>query len=167
VIILGIDPGSVKTGYGLVKAEGRSAKLVEYGVIRTRSGEPFELRLATIYDKLTEIILRHQPQVAVVETIFVGQNAKNIQSVLKLGHARGVVLLAVSKGSLPLIELSPTDVKKSITGHGRADKLQIKKMVQVLLGMDKPAAEDASDALALALTHCFRGTPETLFGRRR
>lgn len=167
MIILGIDPGSVKTGFGLIRVEGRSLTLVECGVIRTRSTDTFAARLASIHSRLVEVIARHRPDAAVVESIFVGRKAQNIESTLKLGHARGVVLLAVAQAGVPLTEMSPSDVKKSITGHGRAEKHQMKKMVQVLLGMDAPVAEDAADALALALSHCFRGRPETLLGGAR
>jgi crossover junction endodeoxyribonuclease RuvC len=159
VIILGIDPGSVKTGYGLIESKGRDLRVLDAGVIRTRSGEAFCHRLVKIHSGLEAVIREYEPEVAAVETTFIGARARNIQSILKLSHARGVALLAVASAGMGLVEYAPADVKKSIAGHGRADKGQMKKMVQILLGMKETVAEDAADALALAVCHSFRKDP--------
>lgn len=147
--VLGIDPGSRLTGWGIVDAQGSQMRLVASGVIEAGDGE-FTSRMVVIGDALDEIIKKHQPDEAAVEAIF---HSKNSQSALKLGHARGVALLSIGRAGLALGEYPPATVKQSVAGHGRASKDQVQKMVQMLLGHQDLHREDESDALAVALCH--------------
>jgi len=113
-------------------------------------------RLAQLHDALMGIITEHRPAQAAVEGMFQGGQMKNVQSVLKLGHARGVVLLAMAQASIPLAEYAPAEVKKAITGRGRAEKWQMQEMIKSLLSLEKLPGEDAADALSIALCHGFR-----------
>ncbi len=159
MILLGIDPGSVKTGYGVLSAEGREVTVLDHGVIRPGSKKSFEERLLAIHDGLEQVFQKHKPDLAVVEGTFHGRRAQNFQSTLKLAHARGVALLAAARAGVEVIEVAPADVKKSITGHGRAEKAQVQEMVKILLKLKGRIAEDAADALALALTQSYRRRP--------
>ncbi len=159
MILLGIDPGSVKTGYGVLDVEGRDVTVVDYGVIRPGSKKSFEARLLAIHDGLEKVLEKHHPELAVVEGTFHGRRAQNFQSTLKLAHARGVALLAAARAGVEVVEVAPADVKKSITGHGRADKGQVQEMVKILLKLKGRIPEDAADALALALTQSYRRKP--------
>ena len=156
VVILGIDPGSRITGYGLVRTEGNRLHCLDCGGIKmTGSSEAsnFPNRLKQIYDQLFLVLDQYSPTAMAVEDIFY---AVNVKSVLKLGHARGVVLLLAAQFDIPLIGYSPTAVKKAVVGYGRADKVQIQSMVCTLLNLkEKPQPHDASDALAVALCHIF------------
>ena len=158
MIILGVDPGSRVTGYGLIRCEGNHLRCLEYGGIKAGdSRSTFSPnRLKKIYGELYSITARYSPAVMVVEDIFCAANA---QSALKLGHTRGVVLLVGAQLEIPLVEYSPLQVKKAVVGYGRADKAQIQKMVQTLLKLkEKPLSHDAADALAVALCHAFNGS---------
>jgi crossover junction endodeoxyribonuclease RuvC len=150
VRILGIDPGSIKTGYGVIEREGRAFRLVKAGVIRPKAGGDLYVRLSFIFDGLIGVIAETQPQVVAVESVFTHKNA---QSALVLGHARGVALLAAARAGLPLHEYPPATVKKSITGAGAAEKTQVAFMVRRILAVPEgdKLAEDAADALAVAL----------------
>ena len=156
MIVLGIDPGTRKTGLGLVQPQGRSYAARGYGTIRLDPDAPLVERLGVLHRELASLLEQHHPDAAVVEGIFYSGAAGNYQSTLKLGHARGVVLLAVAQSRVPLAEYPPAEVKKALTGHGRAEKAQVRGMICALLRLATPPAEDASDALALALCHCFR-----------
>jgi len=149
-LILGIDPGSVTTGYGAVREDSGQLVYVDAGVIRTPARQAFHLRLQGIYEGLTEVIGRLQPAAAAVESVF---HAKHAASALKLGQARGVALLAIVQAGIPLHEYPPARVKQSVTGSGRADKRQVKMMVETLLSRKIDAPEDATDALAVAICH--------------
>jgi crossover junction endodeoxyribonuclease RuvC len=149
VRVLGIDPGSRFTGWGIVDAQGSQMRLIASGVIEAGDGE-FVSRMVVIGDALDVIIKQHQPDEAAVEAIF---HSKNSQSALKLGHARGVALLSIGRAGLALGEYPPATVKQSVAGHGRASKEQVQKMVQMLLGRQDLYREDESDALAVALCH--------------
>ena len=159
MILLGIDPGSVKTGYGVLRVEGREVSVLDYGVVRPGATLRFEERLLVIHDGLETVLAAHHPDVAVVEGTFHGRQAKNFQSTLKLAQARGVALLAAARAGVEIVEVAPADVKKSITGHGRADKAQVQEMVKILLKLKGRIPEDAADALALALTQSYRRRP--------
>ncbi len=149
--VLGIDPGSAVTGYGVVEpAAGRPGSLVECGIIRTDSRLRIWQRLDALYDGITEIIHRHNPTTVAVESLFY---AKNVRTTVVLGHARGVILLAAAQSGLDVVEYSPATVKKSIAGTGRAAKAQVGYMVQQLLRLEKaPTPSDAADGVAVALT---------------
>ena len=156
-LILGIDPGTAITGYGVVAKEGGGAvSLVECGVVRTSSGEVLAVRIRDIYEAITTLITRHAPSVLVVEDVFQG---KNVQSALKLGHARGAILLAGALGEIPIVEYSPREIKKAVVGNGNATKDQVGFMVQQQLRLKAPPAPaDAADGVAAALCHCVMGT---------
>ena len=158
--ILGIDPGSVITGWGVVEA-GSGSRLhhIDNGGIFTRH-KAFHLRLQEIYRGLQGVIETYQPAAASVEQIFYSKNA---QSALKLGHARGVALLAAINAGLELHEYTPMMIKQSVAGHGRASKEQVGRMVQTVLGLPEPAQVDASDALAAAICHILRSAQPQAF----
>ncbi len=155
-LILGIDPGTAVTGYGVVANEGGGAvSLVECGVVRTSSGEALAVRIREIYEAVTELIIRHAPSVVVVEDVFQG---KNVQSALKLGHARGAILLAAALSEIPIAEYSPRAIKKAVVGNGNATKDQVGFMVQQQLRLKAPPSPaDAADGVAAALCHCVMG----------
>jgi crossover junction endodeoxyribonuclease RuvC len=148
--ILGIDPGSVITGYGLIEASNGKLVHLDNGGIFTSSKKPFSERLYQIYDKMGELINKYSPDAVAIENIFI---AKNVSSTLKLGHARGAAIVAIAKKNIPLFEYSPLQVKQAVTGYGRASKEQIQKMIQTLLKLPETAFKDASDALAVAICH--------------
>lgn len=148
--VLGLDPGSVRTGWGIVELHGQRAKGIAAGVIRVRDKDPLPKRLHAIFDGVTTVIAAHRPQSVAVEDIFF---AKYPQAALVLGHARGVALLAVEQAGLPLTAYPPAVVKRAIVGSGRAEKSQVAQLVGALLGLAELPAEDATDALAIALTH--------------
>jgi len=153
VLTLGIDPGVLATGYGLVKKRGEDLTLVEYGVITPGSESPPAQRLKVICDELEEIIVRHRPTDAAVERLFFSRNAR---TALAVGEARGVALLAAAKHDLPIYEYTPLEVKGSLVGYGRATKGQVQEMVGVILGLDSiPQPDHAADALAVAICHLY------------
>ena len=147
--ILGIDPGSRVTGFGIIDVDGDRATLVRHGIIRTGNGE-FTERLGIIFAELGALIEQYQPSEAAVETVFVSHNAA---SALKLGQARGAAVCAVISRGLAVAEYSPRSIKQAIVGRGGADKVQVQHMVSVLLQLQDTPAEDAADALAVALCH--------------
>ena len=152
MIILGIDPGTKTTGYGIVEKGKRGSDLIgiAYGEIRMRRGEPLSTCLKKIYDQLIEVIIKYAPNAIALEDIFYG---KNVKSLIKLAQARGVVILAASHSNIPLYEYTPLEVKKAIVGYGRADKLQVQHMVRAILSLKESPPLDASDALAIAICH--------------
>ncbi|RME41534.1 MAG: crossover junction endodeoxyribonuclease RuvC [Deltaproteobacteria bacterium] len=148
--ILGIDPGSRLTGYGLIEGRGQRLRHIDNGVIVTSSGAPLPRRLKCIHDGIAELITRHRPDVVAVENIFV---AHNVQSALKLGHARASAMLAALNAGLDVHEYSALQVKSAVVGYGKADKHQVQQMVRTLLCLPEVAQEDAADALAVAICH--------------
>jgi len=150
--ILGIDPGSEITGYGVIDSDGASHAVVDYGAIRAGSSRrAFHQRLLTIHDELCAVLQRAPVAAVAVEGMF---HALNSQSALRLGHARGVALLAAARFGLPLFEYSPMEIKKAIVGYGRAEKGQVQGMVRFLLRLPEvPSPADAADALAVAICH--------------
>ncbi|MBI4470711.1 MAG: crossover junction endodeoxyribonuclease RuvC [Acidobacteria bacterium] len=148
--VLGIDPGSERTGFGVVESDGRSHRLVEFGAIHSGRGA-FPDRLVRIERMLREVIVRTAPDVVAVEEAF---HAVNVKSALKLGHARGVAILAAARDGIPIFEYSPLEVKSATVGYGRAEKHQVQEMVRLLLGLkESPQPFDAADALAVAICH--------------
>lgn len=147
--ILGIDPGSRYTGYGVIEVAGGKSRHLVCGRINATVGEMPE-RLLKIMQGLGEIIAEYQPQEVALEEVFVN---KNVSSALILGQARGVAIVAAAQAGLPLAEYAATQVKLALVGNGRAEKLQVQHMVKVLLNLREAMAADASDALAVALTH--------------
>ncbi len=153
--VLGIDPGTASTGYGVVQqvAGPRIASLVECGVIRTSPRSPLASRLHEIHEGVTEIILRHAPDVLAVEDVFF---ARNVRTTVVLGHARGVVLLAGAQAGLTVYEFPPAEIKKAVAGAGAATKDQVQYMVMRLLRLRAvPQPSDAADGIAAALTFCI------------
>ena len=155
-LILGIDPGTAVTGYGVVaKAGGGAVSLVECGVVRTSAGEPLAVRIMEIFNEVCELIDRHDPLVLVVEDVFQG---KNVKSALMLGHARGAILLAGALRGIQIAEYTPREIKKAVVGNGNASKDQVAFMVQQQLKLKTaPSPNDAADGVAAALCHCVMG----------
>jgi crossover junction endodeoxyribonuclease RuvC len=151
--ILGIDCGSERTGYGVIETDGRSHRMIVAGVIRTNPKKGLEIRLLEIAQGLRAIIAQYSPEAAAVEEVFHSLNPK---SALKLAHVRGVALFAIAEANVPLGEYSPLEVKSCVVGYGRAEKHQVQLMVKNLLGLPEPQAEDASDAIAVAICHATR-----------
>ena len=164
MIILGVDPGSRLLGYGIIEKTGNKVRVIDHGTIRLFHKEYRDIpvdettpsRLKEIYIKLSEVIQQHKPTIVAVEKVFF---AKNAISALKLGQARGVVLLTCAMHDLSIYEYSVTEIKSIITGHGRSDKEQVSKMLKIILGDQDFATADASDALALALGHALNLAP--------
>jgi crossover junction endodeoxyribonuclease RuvC len=155
VIVLGIDPGTADTGYGVVQSAGASLRALATGVIQTRAGVPLERRLAEIHARVDELLGRHRPDALAVEELYFGTNARTAFAV---GQARGVVLLAAGQHRTPTRSYTPQQVKGAVCGHGRADKEQVSRMVARLLGLPAPPAPDhAADALAVAICELNRG----------
>ncbi len=154
--ILGIDPGSRRTGYGIIEVRGDQATLLESGVVKAGSGE-FTERLGTIFSELKALIRAHAPDEVAVESVFVSHNAN---SALKLGQARGAAICAAIDCGLPVSEYAPRAIKQAMVGRGSADKHQVQHMVRILLNHSEPLPEDAADALAVAL--CHQHTQQTL-----
>ena len=151
--ILGIDPGSVITGIGIIESVGDKVKLIDFDVINMNSKIALTNRLKIIYDKCIDTINKYKPDELAIETAFFG---KNIQSTLKLGQARGVAILAALNSNLVVSEYSPREVKKSVTGNGASSKEQVKYMVKSILKIkEDPQFIDSSDALAIAICHFF------------
>ncbi|MFY9611712.1 MAG: crossover junction endodeoxyribonuclease RuvC [Blastocatellia bacterium] len=151
VRVIGVDPGSDTTGYGVIDSDGRHYELVEYAGIRGPQRVSFAERLLVISQKLEEVIERLSPQACAVEDTFY---AVNVKSALKLGQARGAVLLAAARSGVEVFEYSPLEIKSALVGYGRAEKQQVQEMVRVLLGLkNAPEPLDASDALAIAICH--------------
>ena len=146
---LGVDPGSRVTGYGVIEARGRDLEYVDSGCLRVVADE-LSMRLKLIYDGLSQVIERHCPDVICIEQVFM---ARNPQSALILGHARGAAMCAGVNRDLPAFEYSALQIKQAVVGRGRADKQQVQHMVRVLLGLKQKPPEDAADALACAICH--------------
>jgi crossover junction endodeoxyribonuclease RuvC len=156
--ILGVDPGSGSTGYGLIETDGSRHRAVIYGAIKTNSRRPFHHRLLRIYTELSRILAHEKVDVVAIEDVFY---ATNVQSALKLGHARGIPLLIAAQKGLPVLEYSPLEIKNAVVGYGRAEKAQVQSMVRMLLGLSEiPTPDDAADALAVAICHAHRVKPD-------
>jgi len=151
-LVLGIDPGTATTGYGLVRdREDGSLESVTFGTILTPSGAPAHKRLSMLFHQLNEILLLHRPDSCAVEKLFF---QRNISTAIAVGQARGVLMLAISEAGLDMAEYTPNEVKQAVAGYGSAGKKQVQEMVRVLLGLPEiPRPDDAADALAIAITH--------------
>jgi crossover junction endodeoxyribonuclease RuvC len=149
--ILGLDPGTATTGYGIIDSLDGEVSIVEFGVIETPAGDPPAQRLLSIYHQINNLIAAHRPARAAVEQLFFG---RNITTAIAVGQARGVLLLALAQAGIPISEYSPPKVKEAITGYGKAEKAQMQLMVRHLLNLEEtPQPDDAADALAVAITH--------------
>ncbi|MCP5006802.1 MAG: crossover junction endodeoxyribonuclease RuvC [Planctomycetes bacterium] len=152
--VLGIDPGTIITGFGIVEDTGNRLSLVDYGVVKSRRNDLFPDRLKRIYEGLCVVIEKHKPDHVAVEKVFYGKSAK---AAIKIGEGRGVAILCAALADVPLSEYSPTVIKKSVVGVGNAQKTQVQEMVKIILHLSKlPEPLDSSDALAIAICHCHR-----------
>jgi len=148
--IIGIDPGSRLTGYGVIDADRGQLHFVACGVVKTTTSSSFSYRLNEIFEGINEVVQLHEPVVAAVEEVFL---ATNPRSALKLGHARGAAVVAVMQNGLTVFDYSARAVKQGVAGYGQADKKQVQHMVRVLLGLAGSPSSDAADALAVAICH--------------
>ncbi|MBW2253039.1 MAG: crossover junction endodeoxyribonuclease RuvC [Deltaproteobacteria bacterium] len=151
MVVFGIDPGSSVTGFGIIEQRRGRLHYVDSGFIRTSAGLPLADRLVAIHDGLLEALRAHEPDAVAIEAIF---RHRSSESALRLGHARGVALLAARQCGYVPFEYNPMTVKKSVGAHGRADKKAVANMVQMLLGTTVKGPADVTDALAIAITHC-------------
>jgi len=151
VRVFGIDPGCERTGYGCVETDGSRHRIVVCGAITAQANEPFPDKLQRIHHELRSLLAECQPASVAIENLFF---SVNVRSALKLGHARGVAMLAAVEAGVPVFEYTPAEVKRAVVGYGRADKAQIQHMVRLLLGLTAPPTpHDAADALAIAICH--------------
>ena len=149
MIVLGIDPGTALTGYGVVERTGSRIRAIDYGCIETPADRPLAERLLEIRAAIADLIGRHDPSLVAVERLFFN---RNVQTAFAVGQARGAVLLTAAEHGLPVFEFTPNEVKIAVTGYGRAPKAQVQRMVQVVLGLPElPRPDDAADALAIAI----------------
>ena len=149
MIVLGIDPGTAATGYGIVERTGSKLRAIDYGCLVTLPTQEMPVRLLEIHRAVTELILTHKPTQLGVERLFFN---RNVLTAFAVGQARGVVLLAAAQQGVPVFEYAPHEVKLAVTGYGRADKAQVQRMVQIVLDMPVlPRPDDAADALAVAI----------------
>ena len=150
MLVLGVDPGSIVTGYGLVVKEKNQMACIQAGTIRSSNQIPFYKRIHHIFQSVLEIMHHYRPQEMAIEDVFF---AKNVKSALKIGHARGAVLIAAVQCGIRIFEYTPLEIKKSLVGYGRATKEQVRSMVQMILRMKTQPELDTSDALAAAICH--------------
>lgn len=163
MLVLGIDPGTAATGYGLVSKEGDELTLVVYGTVNTPRHMPLPQRLQTVYRELGEIISQHRPDAVAVERLFFSKNAR---TALSVGQAQGVALLAAAEAGVPTHEYTPLQVKQSVVGYGRATKAQVQQLVKMLLALDSvPQPDDAADAIAVAVCHLHSAPLQTMLAQ--
>jgi len=157
VRIFGIDPGSLRTGYGCVESDGSRHRLIACGTIAVPRDASFPDKLLAIHDGLHALLARHRPDCVAVEDVF---HARNVRSALLLGHARGAALLAATRAGVPVASYTPAEIKHAVVGYGRAEKRQVQSMVKLLLGLDAPPSpHDVADALAVAICHLHSRSP--------
>ena len=162
MIVLGIDPGTATTGYGLVREQERGPALVAYGVITTPAGMPMPQRLLLLYRGLRALLEEHKPDTGAVEKLFF---QRNVTTAMAVGQARGIALMALAEAGLSVGEYTPMEIKQAISGYGGADKRQMQAMVQALLNLaDVPRPDDAADALAVAICHMHAARLNLLIG---
>lgn len=162
--VLGIDPGTAVTGYGIVEDGVDGLRTLTYGVVRTPADQAHPHRLQIIYRGITDLIKQWQPTAAAVEELFF---SRNVQTAMSVGQARGVVLLSLVDAGLNVFEYTPLSIKKAVTGYGGADKQQVQEMVRLLLELSEvPRPDDAADALAVAICHLHSGSLADLLARR-
>ncbi len=163
--VLGIDPGTAITGYAVVEEQGADLRLLVVGALQTPADDDLSQRLQAIYRGLRQVIAEYQPEAAGVESLFF---SKNVRTAMAVGHARGVILLAIADAGLRLSEYTPLEVKQAITGYGSADKRQVQEMVKMLLHLSTiPKPDDAADAAAIAVCTLHRSKMDGLLNRAR
>lgn len=163
MLVIGIDPGSHITGYGLIERKNSRLFCVDHGIVRAPAKSPFSQRIYHIFKEVSEILERFGPAEMAVEDLFYAKNAK---SSLKLGHARGAIFVAAVQNNLKVFEYTPLEIKKSVVGYGRATKEQVRTMVRVILELDTDLPLDTSDALAAAICHLHWRSFEKALGKR-
>jgi len=162
VRVFGIDPGCERTGYGCVDTDGSRHTIVVCGAIGTSSAASFSDKLLLIHCRLSDILREYRPDCVAIESVF---HSVNVRSALKLGHARGVAMLAAVEAGLPVMEYTPAEIKRAVVGYGRADKPQVQQMVKLLLKLPSvPTPHDAADALAVAICHLHSQVPARAVG---
>jgi crossover junction endodeoxyribonuclease RuvC len=164
--VIGIDPGTAITGYGIVREDDAGNLIaVDYGVIRTSSKESMPQRLVQLYHQLKEILLLHSPDNAAVEKLFF---QKNVRTAISVGQGRGVAILALAESAIEISEYTPLEIKQAVVGYGKADKLQVQQMVRSLLNLeDIPKPDDAADALAVAICHLHSTRMQSLMDHHK
>jgi crossover junction endodeoxyribonuclease RuvC len=163
MLVIGIDPGTATTGYGLVnESRDGSLSVVEYGAICTSADLPMPERLLELHRQLSYLLLLHRPNNGAVEKLFF---QRNVRTAISVGQGRGVALLALAEAGLPVTEYTPLEVKMAVAGYGGADKLQVQQMVRTILGLQEiPSPDDAADALAIAICHVHSAKLKMLVG---
>jgi crossover junction endodeoxyribonuclease RuvC len=162
MLVIGIDPGTATTGYGLVRDNEDALEALDFGVIETPAGLPLSERLLLLHNDLQKILLLHQPDSGAVEKLFF---QRNVRTAMTVGQGRGVALLALAEAGIPVAEYTPLEVKKAVVGYGAADKNQVQQMVRALLGLESiPQPDDAADALAIAICHLHSARFTRLIG---
>ncbi len=160
MIVLGIDPGTAITGYGVITDRDSQPEVITYGAITTPADLALPNRLITIHREVLNLIDQYKPDQAAIEQLFFN---KNVRTALAVGHARGVIMLALAEKNVPIYEYTPLEVKQAVTGNGRAEKKQIQEMIKILLELEKiPKPDDAADALAIAVCHFHSARFSTL-----
>ena len=162
MLVLGIDPGTATTGYGLIREEDNGPVMVAFGTITTPAGMPMPQRLLALHRELRQLIAVYQPETGAVEKLFF---QRNVSTAMTVGQARGVAILALAEAGLSVGEYNPNDVKQAVSGYGKADKHQMQEMVRALLNLrDIPRPDDAADALAVAICHLHSARLKLLTG---
>jgi len=160
VRVFGIDPGSDRTGYGCIDTDGSRHRIVLCGAIGTSTAQTFPAKLLAIHSRLAELLGECRPDCVAIESLF---HAVNVRSALKLGHARGVAMLAAVEAGVPVAEYAPAEIKRAVVGYGRAEKPQVQQMVKLILGLAAvPSPHDAADALAVAICHIHSNGPASI-----
>ena len=155
MIVMGVDPGYAITGYGIVDYAGNHFKILDYGVIQTSADMPFAERLLVLHQQMVQLVQKYRPEVMAVEELFF---KTNVTTGIKVGHARGVILLSAASAGIPVFEYTPMQVKLAVVGYGNAKKPQVQQMVKLLLNLDSiPKPDDAADALAVAICQSHTG----------
>lgn len=162
--VLGIDPGTATTGFGVVESKGSRLLHIAHGVITTPAKAPFADRLALIFERMESLLQEHQPDVVAIEKLYF---ARNVTTGIAVAQARGVLALAAARAKFPVGEFSPTEVKSAVTSNGRADKRQVQDMIKILLNLTTiPKPDDAADALAIAICQLHAGKFRSLTGHK-
>jgi crossover junction endodeoxyribonuclease RuvC len=165
VKIFGIDPGSQRTGYGCVESDGSRHRIVVSGAISGAADATFPERLLVIHRTLCELLAECRPDCVAIESVF---HAANVRSAIKLGHARGVAMLAAASAGVAVVEYTPAEIKRAVVGYGRAEKHQVQQMVKLILGLTQvPTPHDAADALAIAICHLHSRPPASVLTAMR
>ena len=161
MIICGIDPGYALMGFGIIEYKGNKFTTLDYGVIKTGTINTFPERLKIVYDELTGLLDKYNPDFVAIEELFF---SKNVKTAINVGHARGIQMLAAMNQGAQVYEYTPLQIKQGVVGYGRAEKKQVQEMVKMILGLKQvPKPDDAADALAVAICHAHSGNLKSLF----